>query len=72
MQKVVSKIKIIEISKYNFRYSNSKSSFFVIVKCDPGPQKRLFFIIIETYTASERLINNIYIDVWFVMKGQYL
>ncbi len=43
VQKVVNKTKIIEIcftSNYNFSFYTSKSSFFVIVKCDPGPQKK--------------------------------
>ncbi len=42
--------------------------------CDPGPQtshKGKFFEI-EIYTSSESWINNISIDVWFVMIGQYL
>ncbi len=39
--------------------------------CDPGPQNQSFFKI-EIYTLSERGINNISIDVWFVMIRQYL
>ncbi len=31
-----------------------------------------FFFEIEIYTSSESGINNISIDVWFVMIGQYL
>ncbi len=27
---------------------------------------------IEFYTSAESWINNLYIDVWFVMIGQYL
>ncbi len=34
--------------------------------------KSLFFIIIEIYTSSESWINDLSIDVWFVMIGQYL
>ncbi len=30
------------------------------------------FFYIEIYTSSESWINNISIDVWFVMRGQYL
>ncbi len=30
------------------------------------------FFKIEIYASSERCINNISIDVWFVMIGQYL
>ncbi len=48
------------------------------VSHDPGPvmdhktsHKGQFFKI-EFYTSSESWINNISIDVWFVMIGQYL
>ncbi len=30
------------------------------------------FSLIEIYTLSESLKNNISIDIWFVMIGQYL
>ncbi len=30
------------------------------------------FFKIEIYTSSESWINNLSIDVWFVMRGQYL
>ncbi len=36
------------------------------------PVISVFFIIIEMYTSSESWINNLSIDVWFVMIGQYL
>ncbi len=31
-----------------------------------------FFFKIEMYTSSESLINNLYIDAWFVGIEQYL
>ncbi len=34
--------------------------------------KGQFFIIIEIYTSSERWINKLPIDVWFVKIGHYL
>ncbi len=41
--------------------------------CDPGPQnQKCQFFHIEVSTSSKRWINNISIDVWFVMIGQYL
>ncbi len=30
------------------------------------------FFVIEMYTSSESWINNLFIDVWFVMIEQYL
>ncbi len=30
------------------------------------------FFEIEIYTSSESWINKLFIDVWFVIKGQYL
>ncbi len=42
--------------------------------CDPGPQKphKCKFFEIEVYVSSESWIDNLSIDVWFVMIGQYL
>ncbi len=42
--------------------------------CDPGAQNRSYGSIceIEMYASPESWMNNLYIDVWFVMIGQYL
>ncbi len=51
------------------------NSWWTII-CDPGPQNSHTVIRvnleIEVYTSSESWINNLSIDVWFVMIGQYL
>ncbi len=36
------------------------------------PVIRVNFFEIETWTSSQSWINNLSIDVWFVMIGQYL
>ncbi len=47
---------------------------FVENKCDPGHKTSLKcnFFKIELYASPESWINNLSIDVWFVMIGQYL
>ncbi len=41
-------------------------------KRDHKTKNKAAFFKIEFYKTSARLINNISIDVWFVMIGQYL
>ncbi len=50
-----------------------QQSVFTVI-CDHGPQNltKGHFFQIEIYGSSESWINNISIDVWFVMIGQYL
>ncbi len=41
-------------------------------KCEKKNSHKGQFSKIEIYTSSESWINNIFIDVWFVMIGWYL
>ncbi len=54
--------------------SNTHNILILCVICDPGPQNQSYVSIffIKIYKSFESWINNISIDVWFVMIGQYL
>ncbi len=45
---------------------------FIYVTQDHKASHKDQFGEIEIYTSSESWINNLFIDVWFVMIGQYL
>ncbi len=49
-------------------------SYYIIqyVTLDHKTSHKVKFSEIEIYTSSESWINNLSIDVWFVMIGQYL
>ncbi len=47
-----------------------KSSLFLIL--DHKNSHKGQFVLIEIYTSSESWINNLSIDVWFVMIWKYL
>ncbi len=47
-------------------------SYKIIVTLDHETSHKGQFFLIKIHTSSESWINNLSIDVWFVMIGQYL
>ncbi len=47
-------------------------SIYIFVTLDHKTSHEGKFFEIEMYTSSESSINKLSIDVWFVMRGQYL
>ncbi len=55
----------------DWRYEVSKN-MLLNVTLDHKTSLKCQFFEIEIYTSSESWINNLSIDVWFVMIGRYL
>ncbi len=45
---------------------------YSLIKCDHKTSHNDTFLEIKIHASSESWINNLFIDVWFVMIGQYL
>ncbi len=54
------------------RVSERDEGMCTCVTLDHKTSRKSHFLEIQINASSESWINNIYIDVWFVMIGQYL